>query len=217
MLSAGEKWGLVVGVGVIAACGLTVEMWHAVSHDPCIEALLPTFSLSYEGNVPTWAASALLGGSSLELVAVARCAPALRGHWRALAGLFALFSVDEVAQFHEQLGGHLDTGGILYFDWVIPGAILVVAFAAAFWRFFWALAPATRRRFAVAAAIFVAGALLTELPLGYVTERHGDQTLAYALIDFVEETLELAGTTWFLFAVSDHLRDLRAAGEDRAK
>lgn len=212
MLSAGQKRGLVVGVGVVVTCGLTVEVWHAFSHDPIIEAILAIFSLSYEANLPTWVASCLLLGCALELFGIARDVPRSSAHWWALFGIFAFFSFDEVAQLHERLGGHLDTGGILYFDWVIPASALLLLFAALFWRFFWTLPAAARRHFAIAGGVFVTGALITELPLGYVTERYGSSGMAYGLVDFVEESLELYGAVLFLFALDTHRSTLEKQG-----
>ena len=44
-----------------------------------------------------------------------------------------------------------------------------------------------------------------ELPLGYWTERHGNDNLVYALIDLVEESLELLGVSLFLVALVEYL------------
>ena len=53
-----------------------------------------------------------------------------------------------------------------------------------------------------------------ELPLGYWTERAGANNLTYALIDFVEESLELCGASLFVLAVRDYLSS--ANGERHA-
>jgi hypothetical protein len=50
-----------------------------------------------------------------------------------------------------------------------------------------------------------------ELPLGWWAERAGDDNLGYGLLDWIEETLELAGTTTFLLAL--HTRLQRAESE----
>jgi hypothetical protein len=62
----------------------------------------------------------------------------------------------------------------------------------------------TAKQFTLAGALYLTGALLLELPLGYWTERHGDDGLGYALIDWCEETLEFVGLTLF----ARHLLDL---------
>jgi hypothetical protein len=67
----------------------------------------------------------------------------------------------------------------------------------------WLRSP--RRQFLIAGAIYVGGALGMELPLGWWTERAGSDNLVYALIDGVEETMELSGTTLFLLALVEYL------------
>ena len=201
-----RRW-LFAAVGVISALGLTVELWHARSHDPVIEVLVPRLSLSYEHNVPTWLASSLLLACALAAGAIARGAERWRRHWWGVAAVFAYASLDEAAQLHEHLGGHLETGGVLYFDWVIPAAAILGVLAAVFLPFVRALPAATRRRLVVAGAIYVGGAVAMELPLGWWTERAGPDSLGYGLIDWVEETLELIGASLALAALVAHRRE----------
>jgi hypothetical protein len=49
--------------------------------------------------------------------------------------------------------------------------------------------------------LYVGGAVGMELPLGAVTESQGDDSLAHALVDAVEETLELVGAGFLLLSV----------------
>jgi len=51
-----------------------------------------------------------------------------------------------------------------------------------------------------AGAIFVGGAMGVELALAYWTDLHGSGNLVYALIDWVEETMEMTGAGLFLAA-----------------
>jgi len=164
------------------------------------------FSLTAESNLPTWYASSLLFGCALLLGAIARDAFARRApfrfHWAALTVIFVYMSLDEAVEIHEHLGDVVQgTSGVLFFGWVIPAAAIVCALGAAYVPFLKYLDRATRRRIIVAGAIYVGGALFVELPLGYWTERHGDDNFVYALIDFVEETLELAGASLFVVAL----------------
>lgn len=198
---------LLAGVGAIAALGLAVELWHASSHDAVIEELVPRLSLSYEHNVPTWFASSLLLACALAAGAIARRAGAWRRHWWGVTAVFAYASLDEAAELHEHLGGHLQTGGLLYFDWVIPAVAILGVLAAVFLPFMRALPAATRRRLLVAGAIYIGGAVAMELPLGFWVERAGPDGLGYGLIDWVEETLELAGASLALVALVAHRQE----------
>jgi hypothetical protein len=110
-------------------------------------------------------------------------------------------SLDEAIELH---GGLFGGSGLLYFDWVVPASVVVAIVAAVYWPFLRDLVPQRRRQFVTTAALYLGGALLLELPLGWWTERAGSDTAGYALIDWVEETLELAGASWFLLALVAH-------------
>lgn len=199
------------GAAVIAALGLAAELAH---HLGGVESsLVSLLSLSYEGNLPTWYASTLLSACALALAAVAaaiRQAGARARPWSALAAIFLYISLDESVGFHEDLSPLIELPGVLYFGWVVPAAGVVTVLGLAYVPFLVRLPAPTRRRFVVAGAMYVTGALLLELPLGWWTERAGDDNLVYALIDFVEESLELFGASLFLLAVLDHLDRVRA-------
>lgn len=123
--------------------------------------------------------------------------------WIVLSGLFAYISLDELIQLHEVASAWFDTTGVLYFGWVIPAAAIVLGLGLWYLPFLRALPPRTRRRFVAAGVVFVSGALVMELPLGWWTERAGADNLTYAMIDWVEETLELVGVSMFLLALLD--------------
>lgn len=198
-------------VAVVALLGLFVEVLHARAPGAVVENLLPKLSLSYEANLPTWVSSSLLLLCALAAGAIASARPPWHRHWWGITALLAWMSLDEAAELHEHLGGLLGTSGILYFDWVIPAAALVAIVVALYWRFAWALPEQTRKRLVLAAAIYVGGALLMELPLGWWTEQRGSEGLGYGLIDWVEETMEMVGTSLALVAFVMHRREARGA------
>ncbi|PCC68357.1 hypothetical protein SAMN02745121_05076 [Nannocystis exedens] len=199
-------------VGTAAAfslAGLVVELLRhlAGAQGPMISL----WSLSYEGNMPSWYASVLplLCAGLLTWVAAGEVID--RFYWRLLALGFLVISIDEAVGFHEQLSGRYDVGGVLYFDWVIPAGILVAVLGVAFIGFLRRLSPETARRFVVAGALYVTGAVLCELPLGWWTERYGDDSFGYALIDWCEETLEFVGLTVFAAALLARLEGRQLA------
>lgn len=199
-----------VGV-LVCGAGLAVELARYVG------ALAPesewrwALSLSYEGNLPTWYTASLLWTAALGLgvcgwtVSEERRDDAReRRWWWVLAGIFVLLSLDEAIELHEQLGGAA-LHGPLYFSWVVPGSLLTGAFCMTYLGFWLRLPPPTRRGFAWAFVIYVGGALGMELPLGAWYELRGDENLGYALLDFTEESLEVAGLSVFLLAIAQHL------------
>ncbi len=192
--------GLGAAVAVVSGLGLAVEL----ARDALPETVVEHLSLSYEGNVPTWLASSLLLAGAIIAGAIARDAARGRRAWWGVAIGLGYASLDEASELHEHLGGLIGSHGVLYFDWVIFAAAALVVLAALYLPFVRALPPATRRGLIVAAVIYVAGAVGMELPLGWWTERHGSDDLTYALIDWVEETLELIGAACAVVALARH-------------
>jgi hypothetical protein len=78
-------------------------------------------------------------------------------------------------------------------------------FAASYLKFLFHLPMKTRVKVAVAGALYVGGALGVELPLGLWTERHGELNFGWAIIDMAEESMEIAGSSLFLFALLEYL------------
>jgi hypothetical protein len=190
------RW-LLLAIAVVSGAGLAVEL----AHDRVPEQVLLHFSLSYEGNIPTWLSSSLLLGCAIVAGLIASEATAWRRHWWGMMIAFGWVSLDEAAEIHEHLGGLIGTHGILYFDWVIPAMGVVLVLAVIYWPFLRALPRVTRNRMLLAAVIYVGGAAGMELPLGWWTERHGNAGLGYALIDWVEETMEMIGAAVALLAL----------------
>ncbi|MCA9694436.1 MAG: hypothetical protein KC636_32970 [Myxococcales bacterium] len=190
----------------LVALGLLVEINEYILHAGWLDPLTPALSLSYEQNLPTWYAASLLLLCAALLAVSARADPTWRRSWALLAVGFLYISMDEVVGVHEYASELFDTHGLLFFGWVIPAAVVVTVIGLAYLRFLGSLPAQTRRRFVVAGVIYVTGALALELPLGAWTERHGNDNLTYALIDLLEESLELLGATLFVGALLEHLR-----------
>lgn len=202
---------VVVAGAAVAGAGLVVELVHAGSHAPAVEAAVELLSLSYEANVPTWYASSLLLTCALLLAVIAADVGARggphRARWIGLAIGFAVMSLDEAVQLHEHLGGLVGAGGLLYFDWVIPAAAVIAVLGAVYVPLLRDLPARRRRQVVVAAALYLGGAVAMELPLGWWTERAGGDNAVYALIDWTEETLELAGASVFALALAERWVD----------
>ena len=77
------------------------------------------------------------------------------------------YSLDEFISIHEWASQWFDLGGVLYFSWVIPAAVLVALLGLAYLPFLAHMQPQVRKRFLLAATVYVGGALGMELPLGY--------------------------------------------------
>jgi hypothetical protein len=203
-----RRIALAVGLssGLVIALGVAAELASFLPAGTIRRDLLTLLSLSYEGNLPTWYASALLALCAGLLTLCAAGAREDRGRWWLLAAGFFYISFDETVGIHEAVDAMFEnTAGIFYYGWVIPAGILVFALGLLYLPFVRRLPPRSRRRFVVAGILYVVGALVLELPLGLVTERLGADGLAYAAIDLVEESLELVGLSLFFTGLVDHL------------
>jgi hypothetical protein len=176
-------------------------------------ALLEKLDLNGEMNLPAWFSSLTLACAALLLLLIAllersggsrTCWP-----WFALAVLFGGMSFEEIAAIKDFLTPPLrrtyDLRGMLYFGWVIPGGLFVLASGIAFWKFLRQLDQRTRRLFLFAGAIYIGGALGVELVGDYLTERYGQENVHYLSATTLEETLEMTGVAAFIYALLDYL------------
>lgn len=192
---------LFLAAAAVSLLGLSAELVHHLI--PAVRSsVLPMFSLSVEGNFPTWYASGLLLSCGLMLLVIAtgvrQSGASFRRHWTFLGGVFLYMSLDEAVELHEHLGEVVELHGVLYFSWVVPAAVIVLLLGLLYLPFLKHLTARMRWRFILSGVLYVGGALVLELPLGYWAERAGRDNLVYGLIDWVEETLELMGATLFL-------------------
>lgn len=200
---------LAVATAVVSLAGLVVEVLKSIYRWKGRRGLVPLLSLSHEQNVPTFhTATLLLLAASMSALLAARSRRRDRRDalaWWGLAAGFFYISVDEVLELHEQWGRPFHYGGVLHFGWVLPAGCIVLLLAVLYTRFLARLPPRVRNRLLLAGGIYVLGAVVMELPLGYWAEKEGEKTLGYALIDWVEETLEMTGIVLFLFTAFDLL------------
>lgn len=201
--------GLFLTSALVALLGLIAELLHYLA--PTLRwAILPFLSLSVESNFPTWYSSGLLAGCALLLILIAvgvrQSGAAFFRHWLALGLVFLYMSLDEAIELHENLGQLVELHGVLFFSWVVPAGVLVLFIGLAYLSFLKHLPRQARLRFIAAGLLYVGGALGVELPLGYWAERAGRENLVYALIDWVEETMEIFGATLFFVSLLAYLR-----------
>lgn len=205
---------LLTAVVLLIALGiLTVSVHEMAIEDYWVakfrDSFVRLFSLDQEANVPTWYASAtLLFASGLALV-ISRMPPrADAGKWALVGCLLLLMSLDESAVLHEMmilpLRGLLETGGLLYYAWVIPGGLLAMVVALYLSPFLWRLDASVRQRLILGGSLFVLGALGVEALSGWVEEVRGRDRLFFLLV-VVEESFEMLGV---LLAISAFLRHL---------
>ncbi len=202
------RTGLLCVTALVISAGLAAEICGAWLQFDDPTHLVAFFSLSYEANLPTWVASCLLYTCAF-LLAVIALGPERSSrwvaHWWVLSAAFLYISLDETVMLHEHASEWFDFGGVLYFGWVLPAAGIVALFGVSYLGFLAALPRRFATLFVLSGAIYVGGALGVELPLAWWTEQYGSENLVYGVIDWVEESLELAGASFFLYALASYL------------
>lgn len=179
------------------------------------------FNVDKEKNLPTWFSAAVLMLSACILWEVATTAKATGDryarHWRGLSIIFAVLSLDEVAQAHEiaSRSDLLTIGGASYLSWMVPVIPLVLVFGLSYLRFLIHLPVRTRWGMVAADCVFIGGAVGVEIMGAFVGRtptgqlQPGVAYLQYLVMASVEELLEMLGSILFMYTAATHLQHLR--------
>jgi hypothetical protein len=177
-------------------------------------------NLDEEISIPTWFQSTLLllAGVLTGLIALLRwrASGSYVRHWIVAAVALILLAGDEMLAIHEMLidpmRALLDVGGgLIYFAWIVPGAVVAVAFAATYLRFLAHLPERIRKLFVTAGVIYLSGALGMEALDGAYASSQGSDTLGYMLLTDLEEVLEMAGLLMLVYALLSYLSMLEVS------
>ena len=206
---------LVLAVAGLTALSLTLSSLDRGLVDtplPGIKRALRLFDVNKEANLPAWFSSSVLLAAALVLWDTAREKSAVRDrfarHWWILAAVFLYLSLDELISLHEatsgMIRGALDVSeeGPLSQAWILLAAPLVLLFALFYLRFLFHLPPRVRYLTLAAGCIYVAGAIGMEVPGAYVRAEYGSDTIAYAVMTTIEESMEMLGAVVFLYAMA---------------
>lgn len=171
------------------------------------------FNFDEEYNLPSLYSALALGFCSYLLTIIATFEKATKAkfskHWKALSFIFIFLAVDEACSIHEifipVLREAIGAEGILYFTWVIPGFLFVIAFAVAFRKFVFSLPTKIKTLFILAGMLYITGALGMELVGGYIADNFGYSTI-YGISSTIEELLEMLGVVVFINGLLSYLQ-----------
>lgn len=181
-------------------------------------ALTMLFDLDHEANIPTLFSVLLFAAGGVLLLVAYRTAlneGRRQWQWRLLAFVFFFLALDEGSQIHEKCieAVHRLMGGIphasLTYAWVIPYGLAVVGLGIIMAPFLLKLRKRTLWLFVISGAVYIGGALITEMLEGAATADGGETSLFYLLLNTKEETLEMIGLALFNYALLDHLSGTR--------
>lgn len=180
---------------------------------PLNQTLADLFYVDREQNIPSLYSASVLLLCCIVLAAIAYskkiAGDSYRRYWQVLSIIFLYLSLDEIMSLHEKaiepVRSALNTSGIFYYAWVIPGAILTFICLLGFSRFLVHLPAKIGRLFLIAGSIFVGGALGVELIGGYYADFYNEQSMVYAIIVTIEESLEMLGIVVFVYALLSYI------------
>lgn len=170
--------------------------------------LIQYFDFNTEVNFPTLYSTILLFLCAMLLMLIGW--KEKRGNnkhvfWTAYSILFIFLSMDEFIQLHEllirPLRNLLSTSGVLYFAWVIPYGILLVILLLLSLKFLSQLPRKIFKLFLIAGTIYVFGALIIELPEGWIAEKYGFDHKYFAILYTIEELFEMVGLNIFIYSL----------------
>jgi len=214
--------GRVLGGIVLAliGCHLIGQYCKYELGNSYIFGLVPRFDLNEEFNIPTTfsvfqilLAAALLGILWRYTVSIGD--PQSR-RWGFLSGLFLFLAVDESAKIHELFNqpyfSESGTPGAFRFAWVIVYIPAVIALFLWMWPFFRRLVRPLRSYVALAAFLYLGGAIGVEMISGWYSGAFGFRNFGYAVITAIEEGAEMTGVTLFIYALARHMAALSVSG-----
>ena len=209
-LSASLPLALLLVALVLLACHAGLTLYHyRVEELPWL--LRQLFDVDQENNLPTWFSALLLLVTSALLWLCARQRKAdgdsWSGQWLALSCGFLLMSLDEVAGVHETINS------VIVMTWAIPGAFLALVLGLAFVPFLLHLPRRTALHFALAGAIYIAGAVGVEIFGNSLSVQSLRDTLQYNMATLAEEALEMLGVILFIQALLRYMRGSAATVE----
>ena len=202
---------------VLVIADIAGQLSRYVSGHDRVLGLVRLFDLDVEGNIPTLFSVFLLFFAALLLVVITSFkkmqADRDVSRWAVLTIGFFFMAIDEGASIHEMLilpvRGLLGQGapGVFYWAWVVPGIAVVLVLALYFFGFILRLPPRMRYTCLLAGFLYVGGAVGLELIGGYYAKLHGTRNLSYNMLVVVEESLEMAGSVLFIYALLRYLAD----------
>jgi hypothetical protein len=201
---------LVLALVVLNCIGLYVYFYGP--RDEFID-LIYLFDLDTEGNIPTlYSAFAIFFSASLLWVIAQlprRERDGNRRYWLGLSFLMAFLALDEGARIHENLSDiledYIEAEGFLYFLWVIPYGLAVLAIGAYFLRFVLALPAQTRKLFIASGVIFLSGAIGIEVFGARAADLYGTTSFTYCVLYTFEEFFEMTGIVLFIYGLLTHI------------
>lgn len=154
------------------------------------------FDIDVENSVPTWFSGLLLFFAAALLLHISlqkrRDADSWLVYWWGLTVGFMVLSLDEIAGFHESMNAMTDS------PWTLYGAIGAGVVGLVYLRFLNHLPRAVAIQMILAGGLYLGGALGVERASDWYSDNDAMDTLAYNLVNVLEEGGEMFGVVLFI-------------------
>lgn len=175
------------------------------------------FDVGGDSTIPTWYSALMLCICSALSIFIGwtklRERERYGKKWITIGSIFLLMSIDEVSRIHETLGdtfGKLvqinDSTGLLHYEWVILGFLLVLGVALYCLPLVVNLPRDIKTLFIVSATVYVLGGLGIEMINGRTEYVYGSRTILYAVGTGFEELCEMLGTSLFIYSFAVYIK-----------
>jgi hypothetical protein len=202
-----------VAIAFLVAASIAIRLAAEITGYKTMHGLTRFFEVDAEMNLPTWYSSATLLASAilLSIIGFAEQGKSKWArHWFGLSLLFLALSVDEIGSFHEifiaPTRSLLGIGGVLYYAWVVPAAVILLGVMILYARWFLHLPVRTQRLMALSGILFVGGSMGLEMAGGFMASRGEIQSWLYIATATLEETLEMCGVLAWIYSLLDYAR-----------
>ena len=195
---------------ILVLANIGVNIIKLLTDDRSFHGIIPMFDLKSEGNIPTFFSGCLflINAILLTLFWQTQRHNGARSQriWLFLAVLFVFLAFDEDFQVHEllidPLREGLGTSGVFYYAWVIAYGGAVVVLGLVFLPVWWRLSKSVKLWLALAAIVYLLGAVGLEMAGGaYYESIQGEGGIIYGALYTAEETLEMAGLIIFTYSL----------------
>ncbi len=184
-------------------------------NNPIFKTIESFLHFNGEANFPAWLSSLVLLISSVLLGVIFYLKKQSKNpfyrHWKWLAIIFLILTIDETAQIHESFSRIFSSklpDSYWFFDskfsFFLIGVPLALVLGFVFLKFLLHLPKKTKRLFIIAGAIFLGGALGLELFSNYLHHIH-THYFWFRMTQSMEEVFELFGIVIFNYALFLHL------------
>jgi hypothetical protein len=204
---------LLICIFILLACSLFFQSlkYEFHLHFTALNFLVYLFNVDQERNIPTFFSVLLLLYATWLLYSISVVKTLrhdrYRYHWWLLTIVFFLIAADEFMATHELISETLrdkyHLSGLLYYAWVIPFFLFVVAIFIFYSGFLFRHLPSrTRNLMILGGMVYVSGTLGMEMIGGYFYQQEGSENMTNALLTATEEGMEMIGVVIFTYALN---------------